>query len=216
VAAVDDLDVASPEERQVVLDPLAKKFAAEDFDLRWLVAGVCKSRVYRCPSAKSPEEPASPLRGVRPLKTLTPEQLFDSLEQALALPLSRTAEDSARHNGQRAQLLARFDETAGQSPEEYAAGIPQVLMLMNGRLVAEATDLDTSRTLRAVVDAPFLSESDKLDTLYLATFSRRPADRERELLAAHLRGRPDPQRQRQAYAEIFWALLNSPEFVLCR
>ena len=214
---VDDLDLAAPEERALLLDPLAEKFAAGGFDLRGLVAAVCKSKAYRCASVGAGEEvSASPLDGQRPLKTLSPDQLFDSLEQALMLPLSRTADDSARHNGQRAQMVSRFDESAGESPEEYVAGVPQVLMLMNGKLIADATSLETSRTLRAVVDAPFLGRSEKIETLYLAALTRKPTESERRALLQHLESRPDESQRRQAYAEIFWALLNSPEFVLCR
>ena len=46
------------------------------------------------------------------------------------------------------------------------------LMLMNGKLTAAATSLDNSRTLGAVVEAPFLRNKDRLDTLYLAARSR--------------------------------------------
>ncbi|MBW3541288.1 MAG: DUF1549 and DUF1553 domain-containing protein [Planctomycetes bacterium] len=216
VPGADDLDLASEEERRIMLDPLAEKFAAADFDIRWLIAGICKSRAYRCASARSAGASASVLDGQRPLKTLLPEQLFASLEQALSLPVSRTADDAARHNGQMAQLVSRFDESAGRSPEDYAAGIPQALLLMNGSLVADATDLDASRTLRAVVDAPFLDDTQKIETLYLATLTRRPTDAERDKLLEHVRSRPAGEARGQAYAETLWALLNSPEFVLCR
>ena len=69
-------------------------------------------------------------------------------------------------------------------------------------------------TLRAVVDAPFLNESEKLDTLFLAAYSRLPWADERERLLKVVRAKPESEAQRQAYANIFWALLNSPEFVL--
>jgi hypothetical protein len=132
------------------------------------------------------------------------------------LPTSSVAQDAARHNGLRAQLLSRFDESAGRSPEDYAAGVPQVLMLMNGRMTAEATDLETSRTLRAVVDAPFLSAGQKADALFLSTLTRFPTDSERELVLNHVESAAEKKAEKQAFAEVFWALLNSPEFVLCR
>jgi hypothetical protein len=109
-----------------------------------------------------------------------------------------------------------MNEAAANAPEEYRAGIPQALMMMNGRLTAEATDLEQSRTLRGVLDAPFLNAEAKLETLYLATLSRRPSPREQEFLLAHVRKQTDERRQQEAFAEIFWGLLNSPEFVLER
>ena len=58
-------------------------------------------------------------------------------------------------------------------------------------------------------------ERKKLDTLFLAAYSRLPRSDERERFLKVVRAKPDPEAQRQAYANIFWALLNSPEFVLC-
>jgi hypothetical protein len=156
---------------------------------------------------------SEPPPGLRPIKTLSPEQVFNSLEQALTLPVAR-ADGSARFNGLRDQLIARMNEAASNNPDEFRAGIPQALLLMNGRLTAEATDLDQGRTLRGVLDAPFLNTEAKLNTLYLATFSRLPRDEEKQFLLEHIRKQADGDKQKQAYAEIFWGLLNSPELVL--
>jgi hypothetical protein len=91
-----------------------------------------------------------------------------------------------------------------------------VLMLMNGRITADAISIERSRTLKAVVEAPFLDESSKLDTLFLATFTRYPTEKERSVLLEHIRTQRTADERRAAYDEIFWALINSPEFVLCR
>lgn len=215
VVAADELDLASPEERALILDDLAVMFEDSGYDLRWLVSGIVASRVYQCVSENRDGE-ASLQEGTRPLKTLSPEQVFDSLEQALMLPVSQSSDDAARHNGQMAQIVSRLDESAGNSPEEYVSGVPQVLMLMNGGVTADATDLERSRTLRAVVDAPFLDEPDKIETLFLAALTRQPSQIERTTLLEHVRSQPTEQDRREAYGEILWALINSPEFVLCR
>ena len=34
--------------------------------------------------------------------------------------------------------------------------------------------------------------------------------------APHLNDHADKDERRRAYADIYWALLNSPEFILCR
>jgi hypothetical protein len=65
-----------------------------------------------------------------------------------------------------------------------------------------------------VLDAPFLDTEAKLTTLYLATFSRLPRPEEKQFLLEHIRKQANGDQQKQAYAEIFWGLLNSPEFVL--
>jgi len=102
------------------------------------------------------------------------------------------------------------------TPTDFKGGIPQALLLMNGSLITKATTLEDSLTLRAVVEAPFLKDAEKLETLFLAAFSRLPRADERDKFLKLVRAKPnDREAQRQAYANIFWALLNSPEFVLC-
>ena len=51
----------------------------------------------------------------RPLKTLLPEQVFDSLEQALGLPIAK-ADNGPRFNGERDQFVARMNEAAPDTP----------------------------------------------------------------------------------------------------
>jgi hypothetical protein len=212
--SVDDLDRAPPAERRI-LDGLARLFVDSGYDLRWLMGGICKSRVYQRECVQVDPTDAEPLPGLRVVKTLTPEQVFNSLEQALLLPVSR-ADGGARFNGLRDQLIARMDEAASTHPDEFRAGIPQALLLMNGRLTAEATNLDQSRTLRGVLDAPFLNTEQKLSTLYLATMSRFPRVDEQQFLLNHVRDQKAGDDQNRAFSEIFWGLLNSPEFVLER
>jgi hypothetical protein len=210
--SVDDLDRVSAGERRV-LDDLAKLFIESSYDLRWLTTGICESQTYQ--QAYRPEAAEEESFTHRPLKTLMPEQVFDSLEQALGLPVAK-ADNGPRFNGERAQFVSRMNESATETPVDYKGGIPQALMLMNGRLTSEATNLDSSRTLRAVIEAPFLSTEQKIETLYLAALTRRPTEEEMVYLVNHVRQPSDEQERKQAYAQILWGLINSPEFVLSR
>ena len=211
---VDDLDQANAEERAVLLDGLAQEFIQSKYDLRHLISAICRSKAYQC-STVSPDQLGDKLKvaDVRPLKTLSPEQVFDAMEQALMLPVGRS-DNAARFNGQRMAIVSRMNEAFSDSPEDFSAGIPQALMMMNGTVISEATDLQTSRTLRAVVDAPFMQDEDRLETLFLATLTRRPSDRERDVLLASVTA--DGADRGTVFADIMWALLNSPEFVLSR
>ena len=78
------------------------------------------------------------------------------------------------------------------------------------------TSLEASRTLRAVVEAPFLSNEQKIETLYLAAITRKPRAEEMEYLKSHVASKATDDERKQAYAEILWGLLNGPEFVLSR
>jgi hypothetical protein len=211
---VENLDMATPEER-AFLDELGEKFEEIGFDTQTLVAAIYKSRWYQAKSVDD-ESQASSTGFARSLKVTTPEQVFDSLEQSLHLPVSRIDPDSARWTGDRMQLVSRLSETTGSNPEDYAAGIPQALMLMNGKMTSDAIDWNRSRTLRAIVEAPFLDEKSRLDSLFLCLLTREPTEDERTQLEAFLDQQDDEDSKQRAYGEILWALLNSPEFVLCR
>jgi hypothetical protein len=208
---VDELDRSTPEERQI-LDDLARLFVAAGYDMRWLIAGICKSKVYQQAAAPDAES-GGPAR--RPLKTLLPEQVFDSLEVALGLPIGKM-DNGPRHTGERQQFVARMNEAAPESPADYHAGIPQALMLMNGKLTADATSLESSRTLRAVIEAPFFSPEQRIETLYLAVLSRRPTAAESAWLLEHVQRSASGEAEKAAYGEIMWGLLNSSEFVLSK
>jgi len=210
VSTIDDLDTLEAAERAQILDELAAKFAANGFDLRWLVEGICLSKAYQQASAAA----AEPGSAQRPVRTLSPDQVFAALDQALSLKKGRGL--SPRYTPEGQNLMARLDEARGANPTDFKGGIPQALLLMNGPIVSKATTLEDSLTLRAVVEAPFLKEAEKLDTLFLAAYSRMPRADERDRLLKVVRAKPaDREATRQAYANIFWALLNSPEFILC-
>lgn len=211
--SVDNLDQVTPAERKI-LDDLAVLFVASGYDVHWLIAGICKSKVYQQTVRSQPEENDLDQHFVhRPLKTLLPEQVFDSLEQALSLPIAR-ADNGPRFNGERDRFVARMNESAPDVPSDFKGGVPQALMLMNGKLTADATSLEASRTLRAVVEAPFLGNEQKIETLYLAALTRSPRQEELAFLLKHVNSKETDQDKKQAFAEILWGILNSPEFVL--
>jgi hypothetical protein len=210
VSTIDDLDTLSTDERELILDELGAKFAANGFNLRWLVEGICRSKAYQQPSSPNNERGAAQ----RPVRTLSPDQVFAALDQALSLKKGRGLSPRFTPEGQ--NLMARLEEARGSTPTDFKGGIPQALLLMNGPIITRATTLEDSLTLLAVVEAPFLKDTEKLDALFLATYSRLPRPAERDRFLKVVRAKPDDAKaQRQAYANIFWALLNSPEFVLC-
>ena len=232
--AVDDLDTATPSQR-VLLDALATKFATEKFPIRSLVAAICKSDWYQAIAMESDSveqvvsNSVSDFKSIdktsgdgftssfqRPFKTLSPEQVFDSLEQALILPISRLDPSAARWNSERSQVVSRLNESASKSPDEYTSGIPQALVMMNGRITADAMNLDSSRLLRAVLESPFMSDADRIESLFLATLSRFPTTAELDAFGSYVRQHAGKDEKQRAHGEILWALVNSPEFVLCR
>ena len=82
--------------------------------------------------------------------------------------------------------------------------------MMNGGFVSDATDLGGSRTLAAIVDAPYLTVDDRIETLYLAAYARRPIRRELDFSKAAVNAAAD---EAEGLADLFWVLLNSSEFL---
>ena len=211
-ADVENLDLANEEQRKFA-NELGARFSNDGYHIRRLLAAICKSDWYQAIS----QDPKFDLSDFyRPLKTVSPEQIFDSMEQSLHLPISRLDPTSPRWSGERMQLVGRLGESSGRTPEEYAAGIPQALMLMNGRLTNEAVNFDSSRLLRAVAESPFFENEDRVETLYLAVLTRKPTKSELQTIHALLETKSNESDRKQALGELLWALINSPEFVLCR
>src|SRR5581483_4346440 len=141
VSTIDDLDTLDTEERRLILDELAARFAANGFNLRWLVEGICLTKAYQQASAASPTSGSAQ----RPVRTLSPDQVFAALDQAL--PLKKGRGLSPRYTAEGQTLKARLEEARGATPTDFKGGIPQALLLMNGSLVTKATTLENSLTL---------------------------------------------------------------------
>jgi hypothetical protein len=92
--------------------------------------------------------------------------------------------------------------------------ILQALTLMNGKVVAGLTDPEKSEMLAAIANAPFLDTERRVETLFLATFSRRPRADEKEKLVAYVNKGGASGDSKKALADVLWTLLNSPEFLL--
>jgi hypothetical protein len=210
-----------------LLNLLAREFAAHHFDLKYLIRAVTLSEAYQRTSAGTDQGQGAPALFARmPLRGLTPEQLFDSLALATGIRDGLDAKEGLLESltgkpSLRAQMLTKFANTSERATLAQTS-ILQALTLMNGKLVADATSLERSETLAALLDAPFLDTADRIETLYLAALSRPPTARERDRMLAFvnesMRAAKDDRERTTAYghavADVFWALLNSSEFSL--
>jgi hypothetical protein len=196
-----------------VLDELARGFAQKKYDLRWLIRAVTATRAYGLSSARSHPSQDDPRQFARlAVRGLSGEQLFDSLAQATGYRDQAAAGRRAFFGtgNARIEFLTKFAATSDRTTEAQTS-ILQALTLMNGRVMTAVTNVQRSETLQAVVDAPFMDVPAKIETLYLATLSRKPTAKE----ATRLKGYVDrANRPDEALADVFWALLNSAEFVL--
>ena len=128
-----------------------------------------------------------------PLRGLTPEQLFDSLAEAIYYP-----REGQNQNPQFAAFVVNDDSPreefrtkfahGSDRPTEVQTSILQALTLMNGKMIGDATSLERSELLAAVVDSPFMDTQERIETLYLATLTRKPKEKELARLVAYVDG----------------------------
>lgn len=216
VDPVDDMGAENPASHPELLDALAKSFAEHGYDRKFLIRAIMMSRPYQLSSAGAGASAEDPRLFARMrLRGLSAEQLYDSLAQAVGLPSddARSDGDNGMQNSLRAEFFERF-ASQDEKPTEAQASILQALALMNGRLVAGATDLETGATLSAVAEAPFLDTAGRIEALYLATLSRRPRPEETARMTAYIERGGSAGDRRKALSDVLWALLNSPEFLL--
>jgi hypothetical protein len=214
VDPVDDFNDKNEPSHPELLDDLAREFAAHDFDLKFLVRAITLTKAYQLTSAASDPSQDDPRLFARmAVKGLTPEQLYDSVVQATGFrdptPANQRLYDV---QSARAVFLSKF--AAQEKRTEYQTSIPQALALMNSQLMTEVTSLQRSETLGAVAEAPFLDTAGKVEALFLATLSRKPRPEETERLVKYVDDGGAAKDKKKALADVFWALLNSPEFIL--
>jgi hypothetical protein len=212
----DGSGVESPTAHKELLDELARQFVAHQHDLNFLIRTITASRAYQRTSALSHASQKDPRQFARmPLRGVSPEQLFDSLAEATEYRDGVTAEPQAFFLGgpqsARSQFLAKF--AAQEQRIDYQTSILQALYLMNNEFVADRTNLQKNRTL-ATLAQQRTSTARKVQSLYLVVLSRKPSSEESGRFVKYVDSGGPAHDPKQALADVFWVLLNSPEFLL--
>ncbi len=223
VDPVDDFGEHNQPVSAELLDTLASQFIDSGFDLKKLVRSIALSKAYRLSSSsgvqtesQSDVEKRLETFAQMNVKTLTAEQLYDCIAVATLLDQENgVASDytlSRFGNSQREAFLQQFAAPAANRAE-YLAGIPQALMLMNGSMITAATQENSSGLIRSL-DAPFFSDRQRMDVLFMATLSRPASADEIELLAEFVPADATASQRSAGLADLLWALINSSEFTL--
>src|SRR5262249_30772141 len=103
--------------------------------------------------------------------------------------------------------LVRFLDTREYDDEatEFSYGIPQLLKLMNTNLTAAS-----AQAAGQLARQHQNNHARVIEDIYLTALARRPTAVEQERMVAYVRKKSEPV---NAYAGVFWALINSAEFV---
>ena len=125
---------------------------------------------------------------------------------------SRTGEDAAKAKDEwLSQFIIAFGTDEGDDATMFNGSIPQVLMMFNGDLVKAATAIGKGGFLDAIATGGLRDEA-KLAKLYEAALARGPTPKELTAAKRLVAGRRGDVAG--ALQDIWWAVLNSNEFIL--
>ncbi|TWT61783.1 hypothetical protein Pan54_25200 [Rubinisphaera italica] len=219
---VDDMGPHNPASHPILLEYLTESFVASDYDMKMLVRWITSSEAYRLSSEfNTKNEIDNPAAGEMPLfshmyiKSMEAEQLFDSLmvaSNASGMNRANYAQAMRQRNEWLQQFVTTFGTDENDESTTFNGSIPQALMMMNGELVDTAVKCDPGTLLHQVVSAEE-KDSKKVQLLYLAALGRNPSGRDLAAVKKLMQISGNPI---SAYQDLYWALLNSNEFIFVR
>ena len=143
-------------------------------------------------------------------------QLFESLVSATghrepAFMRQNQFGFNAQANNPRSQFVNRF--SSNEKVTEANTTILQALMLMNGQFITDVTSLERGEVLGAIIDVPGWDTKQRVTALFLSSFARNPTPEELEKFGSYVDRGGATGDKKKALADVFWVLLNSPEFL---
>ena len=217
---VDDMGPHNPASHPELLDRLAGEFVKSGYDVKQLIRWIANSEAYNLTSRYGKKnEIDNPSAGEVPLfshlyvKQMQAEQLFDSLIVATEAHKSgRLNWDQAEQKRQQwmRQFVVAFNTDENDESTTFNGTIPQALMMMNGDLIQDAVSIEKGSFLRRVLEENG-PDSKKIRRLYFSALSRAPTRKEIGAATKMIRARQADKIE--AYQDLYWALLNSNEFI---
>ena len=215
---VDDVRVSNPAVNPELLDELGKKFGEYNFDFKKLVRDICVSRTYQL-STKTNEtnEADSKNFSHAKLRRLRSEVLLDTISQVTetknkfrGLPVGARAVQIADGNTSTYFLTAfgrAARDTVCSCEVKMEPNLSQALHLLNGQTLQ-------SKISAGALISRRLKESKTpeqiVDELYIRCFTRKPNAAEKQKLMEVI---TPAENKQQMLEDVFWALLNSREFL---
>lgn len=218
VDPVDDIRATNPASNEALLDYLAEDFRQQGFDIKSLIKRIMTSYVFglaSTPTERNVSDFRNYSRSYR--QRMRAEVLLDGVNDILG-----TDEDfAAMPPGSRAMQLwtyrssSLFLDTFGRPdlnqdpPCERSSDstTPQVLHLMNSPQLNRKISQDAARP--AKLAASEMANGAIVEEAYLLIYNRFPATEERKTALEFF---PSEGSRRRAVEDLFWVLLNTPEF----
>ncbi len=223
---VDDMGPHNPPTNPELLDRLAADFSVhqydnDGYDLKQLMRWIVLSEPYSLSARIMPgNKTDDPMLGEKPqfshfyLRQMSAEELYESLLTATSADKTRGNSDEQEMAKQEwlKQFVINFGTDDGGETTTFNGTIPQTLMMFNGSLMKGATAAEKGSVLDVVANNSRYSPTDKINYLYLAGLARKPNRSELELANALLMARKGSTVG--ALQDVWWAVLNSNEFII--
>jgi len=220
---IDDLGPHNAPSHPELIEYLGTQFSGHEHDLRRLVRWITLSDAYALSSrfggktAKNKSD--DPTLGVKPLfshfyvRQIQAEQLYESLLVSTEAHKTRGSyEDQEKTKSDwLRQFTLAFGTDEGDDATTFNGTIPQALMMFNGELVKQATSAEKGTFLYEMATGN-MKPGDRINHLYLAALARKATKREMGIANDLLVARGG--NVGAAMQDIWWALLNSNEFIL--
>jgi hypothetical protein len=219
-APVDDFNDNNQPTNPELLNDLAARFKNYNYDLKKLIRWICNSNAYHLSyvANKTNDKPElEPLFGRMVMKSMSPEQLFESLWVATTPDgLDVKTDKKDKRDKWLASLITNFGDDEGNEVN-FNGTVVQALMMMNGEDLNTAISRDKGTVALAMAKAR--TPAAVIAELYLTALNRPPTQKEINTILVQMELRPvhkkmDVDKPASRYQDLFWALLNSNEFLL--
>jgi hypothetical protein len=218
---IDDMGPHNVPTHPQLLDYLAKEVRKNSFNLKELMKWIVLSEPYSLSSKITAGNKADdPLLGETPkfthfyLRQMRAEELYESLVTATqAEKTNASYEEQEKLKAEwMKQFVIAFGTDEGDETTTFNGTIPQILMMFNGDLVKKATSPEQGSFVHQLANNPSIKPVDKINYLFLAGLARGPS--RDELIAAQQLAATHKGNGVAAMEDIWWAVLNSNEFIM--
>ena len=169
------------------------------------------SRFTRSNAVDDPSLGEPPLFSRFYLRQMQAEQLYESLLTATKADRVHGEEAAKKKDRWLSQFIIAFGTDEGDDATTFNGSIPQVLTMFNGELVKSAISIDKGGFLDETAKSNVKNAS-KIEALYLAALARKPSAREVKVANTIMVARKGDAVA--ALQDIWWAVLNSNEFII--
>ncbi len=220
---VDDVRVSNPASNPELLDTLGQKLVEYQYDFRRVVRDICNSRTYQLATKANGtnKDDLTNFSKAR-VRRMRAEVLLDTITQVTetknkfrGLPLGARAVQIADGN-----TSTYFLQTFGRASRETVCScevrmdpsLSQALHLMNGTTVT--SKIDQGALVRRLLTEKKLTPEQVVEDLYVRCVSRKPTPDEMKAVTEQVAAVGEDAAQREMVLnDVFWALLNSKEYL---